>query len=377
MLLRCASCSAKLRINDDHVQGRATAPCPKCGKAVPLQAAAPSSKDERMITISCSSCRATLRAPASRAGAKSRCPKCRAEVVIGEQALAAAPASVMQSDDSSGASTRRIDSRSLGLGMMRPRTEGGVPGGIDVDEFLGARSGPGGPASAPPMGDAGQAASILKPPIGPMREAAEGIREAADAMEHPAPHEPPATSPVEAAPPPAEPTPQPQPKRPEPVARPRATRRASRSGFPSGRGFLSGALAGALLGGAIAYAVEPMAAAGFSWLVATMPSIPLPAIDTLPSPALRAILVGLLGGLSGFLAAAIGAPARGRSRLRLMRCGSIGLLAGATAGAVITLAAHGGSEGISFWPLVNWMRDLLLVGLLTPAVNRLLPGSRS
>jgi len=375
MLLRCGSCSAKLRINDDHVRGRNSAPCPKCGQVIRLQAAQPDAKNEPMITISCSSCHATLRAPASRAGAKSRCPKCRAEVVISAPSPPA-PAP-LQADDSSGASTRRIDSRSLGLGMMRSQGPGGIPGGIDVDEFLGERKEPAVGATPGAGEEQSAAASILKPPIEPMREAAHGIREAAGEMAAPVEAAAPtAAAPVETAPAP-NPSPQQPIRRPEPISHPRGGRRTATRSFPSSRGFVSGALAGALAGGALAYAVDPATTAGLSWLVATMPPVPIPQLDTLPDPALRAILVGLLGGLSGFVAAAIGAPGRGRSPLRLVRCGSIGLLAGASAGAVITLAASGGPEGISFWPLVNWMRDLLLVGLLTPAVHRLLPGSRS
>jgi len=374
MLLRCSSCSATLKVRDDRLEGRASAPCPKCGKQVQLKPDAARGR-EGTITVSCLSCKATLRAPASRAGSKSRCPKCRAEVQIREEPLAAAPAAAMQTEDTSGASTRRIDSRSLGLGMMTQAGRTPPASGIDVDEFV--RSGAAG-MDAPdeprtPQDDPGLATSILKPRIEPMREAAEGIRDAAGAMSGPAP----SSGSTNAATPVAEPAPEPRrpaPRGASPASKPAAGARAP---FPSSRGLISGTLAGLLVGGGMSFAIEPARAAGFSWLIAAMPSIPVAALDAVPAAAVRACLVTLLGALAGFLAAAIGSPSRAQRPLSLTRCGSIGMLAGATAGIVITLTAEVGVDGLTAWPTVNWMRDLLLVGLLTPAFNRLLPGARS
>jgi len=376
MLLRCSSCSATLKVRDDRLEGRASAPCPKCGKQVQLKSAAGRSQ-ESTITVSCLSCKATLRAPASRAGSKSRCPKCRAEVLIREEPRAAAPAAAMQTEDTSGASTRRIDSRSLGLGMMTQAGRTPPASGIDVDEFV--RSGAAG-MDAPNepqtrQDEPGLATSILKPRIEPMREAAEGIRDAAGAMSRPAP----SSGSTGAATPVAEPAPEPRrpaPRGASPGSKPAAAAGA-RAPFPSSRGFISGTLAGLLVGGGMSFAIEPAGAAGFSRLIAAMPSIPVAALNAVPDAALRACLVALLGALAGFLAAAIGSPSRAQRPLSLTRCGSIGMLAGATAGIVITLTSEVGADGLTAWPTVNWMRDLLLVGLLTPAFNRLLPGARS
>jgi hypothetical protein len=50
------------------------------------------------------------------------------------------------------------------------------------------------------------------------------------------------------------------------------------------------------------------------------------------------------------------------------------LLPGVLLGMLAILVPARVPEGLALWPAVSWMRDLLLVGLLTPAVNRILPG---
>jgi hypothetical protein len=91
-----------------------------------------------------------------------------------------------------------------------------------------------------------------------------------------------------------------------------------------------------------------------------------------PDAALRVVLPALLGALSG-LVVVTGSPASGGRPKRMgLRFAASGLLMGAAFGLASGLAS---GTGMPVWPIAHWMRDLLLVGLLTPAVNRIIPTS--
>jgi hypothetical protein len=110
---------------------------------------------------------------------------------------------------------------------------------------------------------------------------------------------------------------------------------------------------------------------GLSWLVAPLFSWMNP---TLSEPVWRLAILAVAGGLSGLIAAGAGSPGRHDGPLSFGRCAGAALLPGVLLGMLAILVPARVPEGLALWPAVSWMRDLLLVGLLTPAVNRILPG---
>ena len=387
MTVRCPSCGVSLRVNRERLGGRTSAACPKCRTAIELSAA-PSQAETldpaQMITIVCSSCSAKLKAPVSRAGSKSRCPRCRSEVVIG--AAGRQPTGTMSDEpESAGVATRRMDSRTLGLEMGTMAGPSMASNDIDLDEFI---KGMPPPAPAAGRGAAeGIAASLMNPRVGAMAEAAHKIRAAAQDLAEPARTQAAspaatarkdgaATKPTSA---PSEPIALVTAAASEKVTPARASRAASNGPatkptarlrpFPMGRGILAGATAGLAVCGASLLLQPWLEANNLTWLLAPLPAVEL----ELPHGAIRALLLAVLAALAGLVAAGTGSPKSNDRPLRIFRCMAAGALTGAAAGTLVSMDPANASTTFSVWPIVNWLRDLLLAGLLTPALNRLLP----
>jgi hypothetical protein len=271
------------------------------------------------------------------------------------------------------------------LGMVEDRETPAPSGGVDLDAFV--RS----PASSPPSmspasasPDSGSepslAASLMKPPVAEMGKIAREIRDTAERLTEPAGTGKTAPRPTMAA----------EVKGPSALARTEQARMKARAledllrsrepagaadlplrgSFSAGRGLISGLMAGLLVGGASAGA-----AAFIPDATPVLARMPFSAgLVGLSETVLRILLPMLLGAIAGFMAGALhsaGAPGRPAP---VLRCAGMGLLMGAACGLVGGLAT---GAGMQIWPIANWMRDLLLVGLLTPAVNRIFPSSRS
>jgi len=383
MMLRCPSCGARLRLKDPSIAARGFARCPQCDGTVSL-----GTEEGETLKIQCGSCGVRLKAPASSAGARSHCPRCRAEVLI-DPATAAARVRQEQSS-SGGASTRRMDSRMLGLGKdagdagdARPPGQSeraqhadrsgpaggtgaaaGAPGGgMDLDAFI-RGSAPAGDAPSEPAtpGRASStrhdvAAALMQPPVAQLQKAAQEIRLAAVSFESSA------SSKADAA---VMETPSPPESR---------SHRASRSiepahvptpePFPAMRGLALGAAGGLAVGGAEAAGLAFAGAAALQYVA----PLPLGAGGVgIPDIALQAALPTLLACMSGFMAAAAGSPSRRDRPLRPSRTLGFFLLTGLACGMVTSLST---GEGLQVWPMGSWIRDLLVAGLVTTALDRL------
>lgn len=407
MTVRCPSCGANLKVNLERLGGRPSAKCPSCHASVPLTQHSAGAAETVMATliVTCQACKTRLKAPAARAGARSTCPKCHAPVLIEAAPVAATPGAASpgaagagaagrgnvlvaaaagsdSQDEASSASTRRIDSRMIG--MMSSGKPMDASAGVDLEAFLktGAATPSSTPGDAPasqPKSDPGSVAPLLNPPVEKLENIAREIRRTAETLtqgpEPAAPakqgpaerHRPDAAAPVSAGRRPAR-TPLEHLEEPAPHATPSAAPGQEGLLFPSWRGITSGALAGLLVGAAqTAIGMTP-----YRWLLPPMPSAA--GFLALPELAARILLVALLGAIAGFIAGAAGSPRRSDRPLNLMRCSGTGLLMGLACGLVGGLIA---GTGVQVWPIANWMRDLLLVGLLTPALHRLLPDPRT
>ena len=380
MTLRCPSCRVNLKLNPERLGGRTSARCPHCKAAVPLdqnalaRPASDSVASVAIIRIRCAACGARLKAPASSAGTRSQCPKCRAEVEIRPTEPAAPMAARPRHDDSSGIATRRIDSRTLGLpGVGPPQAP---PGGIDLDAFIKSKDAE--QAAAAPAQDAGLARSLMRPPVAEMEKIAVGIREAARGFDAAAPMPDRVASAaklelatashrdVAGVADVAEKEERQHAVRPPRVAESGAAVRS----YPASRGLLLGAVAGIIVG-AGSMSLTMLDPGAFGHLVTPLP-LGMGSLG-LPEPALRVLVPALLGSLSGFIAAAAGSPSRDQKALRISRAAGFALLAGLACGLTTSMLA---GEGLKVWPIANWMRDLLLVGLITTALDKIIPQPR-
>ncbi len=382
--LTCPSCSTKLRMTEDLLsRGRSRAKCPKCQGSVPLPSPgeqAPSPSQAGNITVECASCHCRLKAPASRRGSKARCPKCKEEVMIvpagGSAVLPGVAWAAGGTEESSGAATRRIDSRALGLFSAGPDATPATSGDMDLDNVI--RSGreldkptplQAAPVAPPAGADAGIVPSLMNPPTPQLKQIAGEIRDAATHLGMA-----PAKEREAARTPPPPHAPSVAVSRPAhvPGRAPAAQMTRPPRAFPLTRGLAAGSLSGLLIGGTAAAVWSAVGEPALGWTLAPIPWR-AEALG-LPDVALRIAIPALLGSLCGAVAAGAGSPTVEDRPLSLMRCGFSGMLAGAAAGLVASLAA---GDSFQIWPLLNWMRDLALVGLLTPAVNRMVPSRRT
>jgi len=281
-----------------------------------------------------------------------------------------------RTEESSGAATRRIDSRALGLFSAGPDAAHALGADMDLGEVL--RSGreldkptplQAAPVAALASTDAGIVAALMNPKTPQIKQFAGEIRDAATHLgmapakqREEAPTPPPAHATSAAASRPA----------PVPVRAPVAHAAPPPRAFPLTRGLAAGSLSGLLVGGVATAVWSVVGEPAFVWTLAPIPW--LTAALALPDEALRIAIPALLGSLSGGMAAGAGSPTVEDRPLSLLRCGASGMLAGAATGMVASLAAGGSFQ---IWPLLNWVRDLALVGLLTPAVNRMIPSRRT
>jgi len=360
MTIRCPSCGVQLRADEQRMGARAGARCPKCRSLVPLASGAQppqssatsfSAQGSETIKVECSSCGAKLKAPASRAGRKSRCPKCKEEVAIGLPGPH--PASIPRDapEEISGAATRRIDARTLGLAVSGATAAEETPRlGPAANPSVTLLKAPaaGAPPSAPsPAADT--AISLLRPPVEKLGKIAGEIRSAAE----------------EFAPRPLPPPSMPAPAR-APAPRPTLAEppRQQNLPYPTGRGVLAGGASGLAWGAA-------WAGVGMLGLGPLLAPLPFSGdLLGLPDTVLRVALSVALGALTGFIAAGSGSPLRTDAPLSFARCGGFGLLTGAACGMA---AAVMSGAGLQIWPVAHWMRDLLLIGLLTSATNKMFP----
>ncbi|HKY31076.1 MAG TPA: hypothetical protein VJV23_00975 [Candidatus Polarisedimenticolia bacterium] len=376
MTINCPGCSASLKFDADRLAGRRRAKCPRCQSSIELPAQAAPGAASSMLSVTCGGCGARLKAPAQQAGGRSKCPRCGEPVTIapaeGSASAptlppAARPAAPGDAEESSGAATRRIDSRTLGMELAGMRGSAPPPGGVDLDEFI--RTPPSSEGQSTGGGAAGRppAVSLLRPPVAAMAQAAEGIREAARGMD---PRPGVAEPSREAVAPRAAATPRRETERHH--ERPGRQEPPRFEPYPVTRGLAAGALAGGVVGGLAAAAADLLVSPGWGWLLSPLllPSGFLGA----PDAAIRMILLAVSGGLAGLIAAGAGSPARDSRPLSARRCLGFAALPGVALGLVSLLTPAAGEIGLTLWPAVNWMRDLLLVGLLTPALNKVLPG---
>src|SRR5262245_2466113 len=334
MTVRCPSCSANLRVNTERLGGRPSAKCPSCQASVPLTpgtatqsgAAQPdAAMAQEKLVVTCPSCKTRLKAPASRVGSRSTCPKCRTAVLIeGTPAvtkpgvLVAAAGSDNQ-EESSTASTRRIDSRMIGM-MSAAKPEGVV--GVDLDAFLKTGATPATDTlgsdtphaekpTSTPTSDPGTVAPLLKPPVAAIEKAAKEIRQAAETLTAETLTQAPSSVAPEAGKragaarqessttSPAHPARRQTRSEVEHVeARPsHASDEPALSGdpyFPAWRGLLCGGVAGLIMG-----ATE--VAINMSRFALFVPPLPLRAgLLGLPENAVRIMFVVLLGMVAGF-----------------------------------------------------------------------------
>ncbi len=271
------------------------------------------------------------------------------------------------SQEESGVATRRIDSRTLGIMGM-----GTASGEVDPDDLV--RKAPSPPIPGTDQDGTGRrqnprdiATALMHPPVADLRKAAETIRDGSREIS-PEPHavEP---SSQEATRPREQPAHKSRAAQSTTSVQAATPRKTAGRRFPVFRGMIAGGLSGAFVGAAwMGLAMSPVQPSIESYMA------PLPVFSgeafSLSVPVMRLALLALLGSLMGFVSGAAGAPAGGNA-LNAIRCGLVGAVAGAA------LGMSGGldpTSGFRIWPMAHWVRDLMLVGLLTPALNRILPG---
>lgn len=397
MTVRCSSCGAGLRVDPERLAGRTSARCSRCKGTIDLTAAlSPTQALEgpAPAVLTCSTCGARLKAPAGPLPERARCPKCRGELrpssmaasQAATQAIGApAPAAALrrtEAEDSSSGATRRIDSRALGrqmaaMGSPRESAE------VDLDSLVRDAAPQTEPFAPTPRQeeapDPSPATRLLRPPVEALRGAASDIREAALELGNPRSEPASMPAPAEAltgikpsASPTATPSIDPSPSRTQPRPRPAAA--DASPAFPWSRGLLAGLVSGAVIGALWLCLFEGMKGSPVLSFAA-----PLPALDVIPSLppiAIRILLPAILGALAGFLAASAGSPTWEQRPLRLTRTLPFAMLVGVAAGLLISFLTTSGELVSLLWPAAHWLRDLVLVGLITPAINQLIPGRR-
>ncbi len=392
MTISCPTCHAHLRLSEKLQSSGATAArCPKCQNQVSLAGPGVTTTagqepagagDSSIIRVSCPGCGAQLKAPASRIGSKSKCPRCSTAVTIGPAADEAARTARQGQEESSGASTRRIDSRLLGSPQAALRA--GLPGAGMTDPGLFAGAAPAGSRSIAGNASGSSAASdLMGRPSEALRTAAQEIRDAAHGMAV-TPAAPaavkPAAAPTEAKAPDAtarrtEPKVsihKEQPHHPKPlrVEEEPETGPARDWPFPVWRGVVAGAISGAIVGGVLwACATGKIPVRSGPWLVSPLP-VSFADIG-LPDQILSFLLVLVLSIMVGLTASAVGAPTVRDRPLGFVRCAAIAALTGLALGAATTAFSGAGFTTWPPWGVLNWGRDMLVAGLLTSLLGLL------
>ena len=284
MTVSCPSCQAQLRLSEKiQASGATSARCPKCQKTVPLNGsgsatphtAAAGAADSGFIRVACPGCGVQLKASASRAGSRSKCPRCATAITIGTAPEAPAGMAARDQEESSGAATRRIDSRLLGPTESMAQTGLGGP----APHLPGPGPIPG--AGMPrPQESRSVATDLMGPPPQALRSAAHDIMDAAHSMDPTLP--PPIKArpePVKSEAPAARPEPKPSPLRDlSPRTKPAREEAEEPAApqedrpYPVWRGVMAGTVAGALVGGrAVGHerGIDPVVAACLAGLSRT------------------------------------------------------------------------------------------------------------
>ena len=356
MTVRCPDCSATLRVKQERIGSRTHGTCPSCHASVPLKA------DEERIQVKCTQCGTMLKAPASSAGMQGRCPKCRAAIAIERPSVHESPVH----DAESSVSTQRISVRALGIETMA------------LNASIGTTSTAGGGSTT----QKGIATSLLDAPPPALAHAAEGIKAAAKTI---APTSARASAERDAAPA-AKKGHEAQPAPPRTLAqileqRERAhdeqlATMAKVKAFSALQGILSGATAGAIVG-----AIAAVLRTRFDVQIIGTFLAPPPAIatefgysDGLTAGAIAIVLGGLVG-----LGTAWTEPPRAEASTgrRFVRCMAFGLFFGLVMAAIWFFNSGNPPTLAGLTPAFNWIRDTMLMGILTGALVSLFTHAKS
>jgi len=363
MTVRCPECSTTLRVKQERIGNRTHGTCPSCRASVPLKAS------EERIQVQCTQCNTMLKAPASSAGMQGRCPKCRAAIAIGRPAFQETHAETHAHDAESSVSTQRISVRALGIDTMALSAS-----------IAEAAAGAGKSTAHHATTAKGSATSLLESPPPALTTAAEGIKAAARGI---------ASTPTQ----PAHHAPTSAKKSETPAATPGRTlaqileqrERAHDEQFasaPSVKAFstLQGILCGATAGAIV----------GTLWAVLRS-RIDTQVIETfLAPPPAFASGFGLSAGIVGIamaivLGAAIGLvmswtePPRSEARPgpRFVRCVAFGLGIGLLMAALWFFNSGNPINVGGLTPAFNWVRDMMVTGILTGALLHLFTPSKA
>ncbi len=231
---------------------------------------------------------------------------------------------------------------------------------------------------------AGEAPSLMRPPVDQIKTIAREIRVHAEGIVAPAPTpssqgsaKPPAragtvpTLPAKVAASSRSRAATEEPASPPTATTHPAARKAVPRPYPASLGTFLGTVAGGAVGAALAALEASSALPPLPWVFTRIPAAV--AGLGLPGPASRGVMLAILGALSGFITAATGTPGRRERPLTLLRCLSYAMLAGAAAGLTAALLQ---GDGLETDPVIGWTKDLLAAGLLTWVLGRL-AGRRS
>ena len=354
MTVRCPDCSATLRVKQERIGSRTHGTCPSCHASVPLKA------DEERIQVQCTQCGTMLKAPASSAGMQGRCPKCRAAIAIQRPSVHESPVH----DAESSVSTQRISVRALGIETMA------LNASIGTTPTAG-----GGSSRQATTSQKGTATSLLDAPPPALAHAAEGIKAAAKTI-----------APASAQTPPAKKGHEAQPAPPRTLAQILEQRERSNDeqlatvakvkAFSALQGILSGATAGAIVG-----AIAAVLRSRFDAQIIETFLAPPPAIatefgfsDGLMAGAIAIVLGGLVG-----LGTAWTEPPRAEASTgrRFVRCMAFGLFFGLVMAAIWFFNSGNPRTLAGLTPAFNWLRDTMLMGILTGALVSLFAHTKS
>ena len=375
MTVRCPDCGATLRVKQERIGSRTHGTCPSCRAAVPLKPA------EERIQVLCTHCGTMLKAPASSTGMQGRCPKCRTAIAIGRAATqTAAPGNTKTAtthapaphapathtthhdahDAESSVSTQRISVRTLGLETMAASAS--VAGTTTAGK---ATTG-----HATTTGK-GTATSLLDAPAPALTTAAEEIKSAARGIAHAPAGSKKTESPAAPARTLAEILEQRERDNDEHM-----TATSGRKAFSTFQGVLCGVTSGAIVGATWGLVGSRFEAETIETFLATPPAFF--AGLGLPGGFLAIVLTALLGGTIGLLTA-LTEPEGGTARPapRFVRSAGFGLVAGLLMAALWFFNSGNPGNVAGLTPAFNWIRDMMVTGIVTGFLVHLFARSRT
>ena len=361
MTVRCPECSATLRVKQERIGNRTHGTCPTCRASVPLKAS------EERIQVQCTQCNTMLKAPASSAGMQGRCPKCRAAIAIGRPAFQ--EAQIHEADSS--VSTQRISVRALGIETM------GLSASLG-EAAASVAAGAGKSAAHHTTAGKGTATSLLELPPSALTTAAEGIKAAAKGIaptpSQAAHHASAKKSETHAATPPrtlAEILEQRERAHDEQLAS-----APSAKAFSTLQGVLCGATAGAVVGTLWAVLRSRFDAQVIDTFVATPPAFAsgFGLSDGIVGIALAIVLGAAIGLMMSWTE-----PPRASARPgpRFVRCVAFGFGLGIVMAALWFFNSGNPANVGGLTPAFNWVRDMMVTGILTGALLHLFTPSKA